>query len=129
MVGRRTGAKGRFQDEAPPDRGQAARVPPPGARESVGVGPVTRPRDGQHGRRPGNTAMLPIPIPLLALASLVATILMGFEVYASRRPDCPECPHCRALRIADEREQERLQEEYARRIGLFPDDDDRQGIG
>ncbi len=73
--------------------------------------------------------MFPLPIPLLTLASLLATVLMGYELYASRHPECPECTHCQARRLADEREQERLQDEYARRIGLANREDDGRRIG
>ncbi len=66
-----------------------------------------------------------LPIPILALAFLLATVLLGFEMYVDRVPVCPECPHCLARREAEARLQQRLQDEYARRIGLRDDDRDQ----
>lgn len=59
-----------------------------------------------------------------------AMVLMVYEMGASLRPAaCPECTHCAARRAADEREQELLAREYARRTGLHDDEDDRRRMG
>ena len=64
----------------------------------------------------------------LGLASIVcAMILVVYEMGAALRPvTCPECSHCQARRAAEERAQELLRREYARRIGLDDDDDHRR---
>jgi hypothetical protein len=64
----------------------------------------------------------------LAIFAIVgAMILTVYEMSLALRPvTCPECVHCRARAEADRREQERLSREYARRIGLRDDEDDRR---
>lgn len=58
-------------------------------------------------------------------AAFCAMILVVYELGASLRPvTCPECSHCQARRAADERAQELLRREFARRTGLDDDDDD-----
>jgi hypothetical protein len=59
-----------------------------------------------------------------------AMILVVYEMGAALRPvRCPECSHCQAREAADEREQQMLAREYARRAGLRDDDDDDRRIG
>ena len=60
-------------------------------------------------------------------AVFFAMILVVYELGASLRPvTCPECSHCQARRAADERAQELLSREYARRTGLDDDEDHRR---
>jgi hypothetical protein len=69
-----------------------------------------------------------LPIGLLAL--LVAMVFTVYEMGSSLKPAaCADCPHCRALADAAAREQDRLQREYAHRIGLLDDDEDDRKIG
>lgn len=69
-----------------------------------------------------------LPIGLLALVA--AMVVMLIEMGSSLRPvACPECTHCRARKAADEREQERLAHDYARRVGLGDDEDDDRRVG
>lgn len=64
------------------------------------------------------------PLGLVALVGAMFLIL--YEMGASLKPVvCAECPHCRARAEADAREQDRLAREYARRVGLDDEDDDR----
>jgi hypothetical protein len=67
----------------------------------------------------------------LGLVSIVcAMILVVYEMGAALRPvTCPECSHCEARRAAEERAQELLRREYARRAGLDDDDDHRRRLG
>jgi hypothetical protein len=59
-----------------------------------------------------------------------AMVLTLYEMGAALRPvACPECSHCQARQAADEREQDMLGREYARRTGLHQDDDDDRRIG
>ncbi|HEX8940994.1 MAG TPA: hypothetical protein VF763_12610 [Candidatus Limnocylindrales bacterium] len=67
-----------------------------------------------------------LPLPVLTLAFLLAAILMAAELLGSRTAACPECPHCRGLALAEERRQQELQDEYARRVGLEPRDESRR---
>jgi hypothetical protein len=64
----------------------------------------------------------------LALVAVVgAMILMLYEMRTALRPvTCPECNHCRARAAADALEQERLARDYARRMGLDEEDDERR---
>jgi hypothetical protein len=63
-------------------------------------------------------------------AIFCAMILVVYEMGAALRPvTCPECSHCQARRAADEREQQMLAREYAKRAGLDHDDDDDRRIG
>ena len=65
------------------------------------------------------------PLGLVALAG--AMVMTLYEMRTALRPlACPECPHCRAVAEAEAREQERLSREYAKRVGLSDDDDDRR---
>lgn len=65
-----------------------------------------------------------LPIPLLAIAFVIASLLMATQLVLDRRPAvCPACPHCRARLMAEEQEQRELQEDYARRVGLGSKDD------
>ena len=69
-------------------------------------------------------------LPLGLLALLVAMGLTTYEMGSALKPaSCAECPHCRALADAAAREQDRLQREYAHRIGLLDDDEDDRKIG
>jgi hypothetical protein len=63
----------------------------------------------------------------LGLVSLIAAmVIVLYDMGSSLKPAvCAECPHCRAVAEADAREQERLARDYARRIGLDDEDDDR----
>jgi hypothetical protein len=67
-------------------------------------------------------------LPSLGLVALVvAMIITLYDMASALRPStCPECSHCRAIAAAAAREQERLNSEYARRIGLDEDDDHRR---
>ena len=69
-----------------------------------------------------------LPIGLIALfgAMIVTLVEMGS---ALRPAACPECTHCRARQAEDEREQDRLAREYARRVGLGDEDDDDRRVG
>jgi hypothetical protein len=63
---------------------------------------------------------------LIGLAALGAMLITLYEMGSALRPvACPECGHCRALAESEAREQQRLAREYARRVGLGDDDDDR----
>jgi hypothetical protein len=60
-------------------------------------------------------------------AVFVAMVITLYDMGTSLKPAaCPECAHCRAIAAAAAREQERLDREYARRIGLADEDDDRR---
>lgn len=60
-------------------------------------------------------------------ALAVAMIFTLYEMADVLKPStCPECSHCRAIAETAAREQERLNREYARRIGLDEDDDERR---
>jgi hypothetical protein len=62
---------------------------------------------------------------LVALA--VAMILTMYDLRLALSPEtCTECPHCRARAEADRRRQEELARDYAKRIGLDEEDDDRK---
>jgi hypothetical protein len=64
------------------------------------------------------------PLGLVALIGAMAITL--YDMGSSLKPaTCAECPHCRARAAADAREQERLAREYAKRVGLEDEDDDR----
>ena len=64
------------------------------------------------------------------LAVLMAMIITLYEMGSALKPStCPECGPCRAIADAKAREQERLDREYARRIGLGDDEDDERRIG
>jgi hypothetical protein len=67
-------------------------------------------------------------LPALGLPALaVAMIVTLYDMASARKPvACPECGHCRAVAETAAREQERLNQEYARRIGLDEDDDERR---
>lgn len=66
-----------------------------------------------------------LPISIIALA--VAMLLTLYEMASSLRPaTCAECSHCRARAEDEARAQERLAREYARRVGLEDEDDDRR---
>jgi hypothetical protein len=67
----------------------------------------------------------------LGLAAIFcAMILVVYEMGAALRPvTCPECSHCQARRAAEERAQELLNREYARRVGLHDEDDDQRRLG
>jgi hypothetical protein len=65
---------------------------------------------------------------LIALA--VAMVLTLVEMRLSLLPDrCPECPHCQARLEAEQRLQDELARQYARRHGLDRDDEDDRKIG
>lgn len=65
--------------------------------------------------------------PLAVVALLVAMIVSLYDMGASLRPArCAECSHCRTLAAEEARRQERLSREYARRVGLDDEDDDRR---
>ena len=60
------------------------------------------------------------------IAVMAALVLTLYEMGSSLRPvTCPECSHCRARAEAERIEQERLARDYARRMNLPRDDDDR----
>ena len=66
-----------------------------------------------------------LPISLVALAVALAVTL--YDMTASLRPvTCAECSHCRARAEDEARKQEALSREYARRVGLDDEDDDRR---
>jgi hypothetical protein len=69
--------------------------------------------------------------PLGLVALVVAMIVTLYDMGASLRPvACPECVHCRLAAAEDQRQQDLLAREYARRNGLHdPDDDDDRRIG
>jgi hypothetical protein len=68
-----------------------------------------------------------ILVPLSLASLVVAMILTLYDMRSSLRPvRCPDCAHCRALVEDEARTQERLTREYARKIGLQDDDDDRR---
>jgi uncharacterized membrane protein len=68
-----------------------------------------------------------ILVPLSLVSLVVAMILTLYDMRSSLRPAaCPECAHCRALAEDEARTQERLSREYARKIGLRDEDDDRR---
>jgi hypothetical protein len=72
------------------------------------------------------TSLLP-SVGLLAL--VVAMIITLYDMGTALKPStCPDCPHCRALAEAAAREQERLNREYAKRMGLLDDEDDDRRI-
>ncbi len=65
---------------------------------------------------------------MLALAMIGAVGIVAYEMKASlQRPVCAECPHCRALELAEQREQADLQQQYAERWRLGDRDDDERG--
>ena len=65
---------------------------------------------------------------LIALA--VAMVMTLFEMRMALQPEaCPECPHCQARLEAEQRLQEDLARQYARRHGLDHDDEDDRKIG
>lgn len=62
---------------------------------------------------------------LIALG--VAMIVTLYEMGQSLRPmSCSECPHCMAIAEQEKLAQERLSRDYARRLGLENEDDDRR---
>jgi hypothetical protein len=67
----------------------------------------------------------------MGLAALFgAMIITLYEMGAALRPaTCPECRHCQANAALAAREQERLNREFARRVGLDDEDDDNRRIG
>jgi hypothetical protein len=65
------------------------------------------------------------PIGLVAL--IVAMIVTLYDMTTALRPaTCPECTHCLARAEEDARLQEQLTREYARRVGLDDEDDERR---
>jgi hypothetical protein len=68
---------------------------------------------------------------LLGLGALVvAMIVTLYDMRTALRPaTCPECGHCRQRAAEEARLQDRLAQEYARRNGLEPDDEDDRRIG
>jgi hypothetical protein len=63
------------------------------------------------------------------LALVVAMIITLYDMGAALKPStCPDCPHCRARAEAAALEQERLNREYAKRVGLLDDEDDDRRI-
>jgi hypothetical protein len=65
--------------------------------------------------------------PFGLVAVVVAMLVTLYEMRSSLKPStCPECSHCRAIAEEDARTQDRLAREYARRVGLDEDDDDRR---
>jgi hypothetical protein len=69
-----------------------------------------------------------MPLGLIALVAAMAIVL--YDMSRSLKPAaCAECSHCRAVALAEAREQEQLNREYARRIGLRDDDEDDRKIG
>lgn len=61
------------------------------------------------------------------IALLLAMLITLYDMGSALKPStCPECGHCRALAAAAAAEQERLNRDYARRMGLEDDDDDRR---
>ncbi len=71
--------------------------------------------------------MLP-SIGLLAL--LAAMVLTLYDMRSALKPStCAECGHCRAIAEAAAVEQESLDRDYARQIGLTDDEDDDRTIG
>ena len=61
------------------------------------------------------------------LSVAVAMVVTLYDLRMSLIPErCAECPHCRALRDAEQAEQEQLAREYARRHRLDDGDDDRR---
>lgn len=66
-----------------------------------------------------------LPVSLIALA--VALVVTLYDMTASLRPaTCAECSHCRARADDEARKQEALGREYARRLGIDDEDDDRR---
>ncbi|HET7703161.1 MAG TPA: hypothetical protein VFK35_07160 [Candidatus Limnocylindrales bacterium] len=66
-----------------------------------------------------------MPTSLIALA--VALVVTLYDMIAALRPvTCAECSHCRARANDEARRQEVLAREYARRLGLDDEDDDRR---
>lgn len=62
---------------------------------------------------------------LIALA--IAIVVTLYDMGQSLRPAaCPECAHCRAIAEDEAQAQERLAREYARRVGLEEEIDDRR---
>jgi hypothetical protein len=61
---------------------------------------------------------------LLAVVAAMAITLVDMAG-ALKPASCPECGHCRAVAQAAAIEQERVNREYARRLGLEDDEDDR----
>jgi hypothetical protein len=65
--------------------------------------------------------------PLGLVAVVVAMIVTLYEMGTALKPaTCPECTHCRTIAEEEARTQERLAREYARRVGLEDEDDDRR---
>lgn len=65
--------------------------------------------------------------PLVLIAVAIAIVVTLYEMGQSLRPPaCPECGHCRALAEHEAETQERLAREYARRVGLDDEIDDRR---
>jgi hypothetical protein len=68
-----------------------------------------------------------ILVPLSLVSLVVAMILTLYDMRSSLGPAaCPECAHCRTRAEDEARTQERLSREYARKIGLRDEDDDRR---
>jgi hypothetical protein len=68
------------------------------------------------------------PVTLIALAAGI--IAAAYEMRTSLEPvNCPECPHCREAAYQRARQQQELQEQYARRNRLEDDDKDDRLIG
>jgi hypothetical protein len=68
------------------------------------------------------------PVGLFAL--IAAMIITLYDMGTALKPStCPECSHCRSAAAAAAAEQERLNREYAHRIGLDDDEDDDRRIG
>lgn len=64
---------------------------------------------------------------LLTAGFLAAIGLTAYEMQASlKRPVCSECSHCRAALQEEQRRQAEIREHYARRNGLWDDEDDRR---
>jgi hypothetical protein len=68
--------------------------------------------------------------PLGLFALLAAMLITLYDMGSALKPStCPECSHCRAAAAAAAAEQERINREYARRIGIEDDEDDDRRIG
>jgi hypothetical protein len=68
------------------------------------------------------------PVTLIALAAGI--IAAAYEMRTSLEPvNCPECPHCREAAHERARQQQELQDQYARRNRIDDDDQDDRLIG
>lgn len=70
-------------------------------------------------------------LPRFVLVAIAIAILVTmYEMSQSLRPPvCPECDHCRAAAELEARTRESLARDYAKRVGLDDENDDRRVDG